>query len=102
MRATVLYGAGDVRVENVPDARLIEPSDALVTVSRACICGSDLWPYQLMQPGEPPRRMGNEAIGAVEAVGSGVRTLKFADAAVMPFAYSAAPCAFSTEGRHTS
>src|SRR6266700_1921979 len=76
MRATVLYGAGDIRVENVPDARLIEPTDALVTVSRACICGSDLWPYQLMQPGEPPRRMGHEAIGVVEAVGSGVRTLK--------------------------
>ena len=54
MRATVLYGAGDVRVENVPDARLIEPTDALVAVSRACICGSDLWPYKLMQPGEPP------------------------------------------------
>src|SRR5947199_365748 len=69
MRATVLYGAGDVRVENVPDARLNEPTDALVTVSRACICGSDLWPYQLMQPGEPPRRMGHEAIGVVGAVG---------------------------------
>src|SRR5947207_2354116 len=65
MRATVLYGAGDVRIENVPDARLIEPTDALVTVSRACICGSDLWPYKLMQPGEPPRRMGHEAIGVV-------------------------------------
>src|SRR3989442_1343338 len=76
MRATVLYGAGDVRIEHVPDARLIEPTDALVTVSRACICGSDLWPYKLMKPGEPPRRMGHEAIGVVEAVGSGVRTLK--------------------------
>src|SRR2546422_533390 len=67
MRATVLYGAGDVRVENVPDARLIESTDALVTVSRACICGSDLWPYKLMKPGEPPRRMGHEAIGFDDA-----------------------------------
>src|SRR5438874_1725012 len=102
MRATVLYGAGDVRVENVPDARLIEPTDALVTVSRACICGSDLWPYQLMQPGEPPRRMGHEAIGVVEAVGSGVRTLKIGDVVVMPFAYSDVTCAFCYEGLHTS
>src|SRR5216110_3101588 len=102
MRATVLYGAGDVRVENVPDARLIEPTDALVTVSRACICGSDLWPYQLMQPGEPPRRMGHEAIGVVEAVGSGVRTLKVGDVVVMPFAYSDGTCAFCHEGLHTS
>src|SRR2546426_440992 len=76
MRATVLYGAGDVRIESVPDARLIEPTDALVTVSRACICGSDLWPYKLMEPVETGRRMGHEAIGVVEAVGSGVRTAK--------------------------
>src|SRR5437773_7120014 len=102
MRATVLYGAGDVRVENVPDARLIEPTDALVAVSRACICGSDLWPYKLMQPGEPPRRMGHEAIGVVEAVGSGVHTLKVCDVGVMPFAYSDGTCAFCHEGLHTS
>ena len=102
MRATVLYGAGDVRVENVPDARLIEPTDALVAVSRACICGSDLWPYKLMQPGEPPRRMGHEAIGVVEAVGSGVHTLKVGDVVVMPFAYSDGTCAFCHEGLHTS
>src|SRR5437667_519944 len=102
MLATVLYGPGDVRVENVPDARLIEPTDALVTVSRACICGSDLWPYKLMQPGEPPRRMGHEAIGVVEAVGSSVRTLKAGDVVVMPFAYSDGTCAFCHEGLHTS
>src|SRR5437660_11495774 len=102
MRATVLYGAGDFRVENVPDAHLLEPTDALVTVSRACICGSDLWPYQLMQPGEPPRRMGHEAMGVVEAVGSGVLTLKVGDVVVMPFAYSDGTCAFCHEGLHTS
>jgi threonine dehydrogenase-like Zn-dependent dehydrogenase len=43
MRATLMYGAGDVRVEDVPDARLIESTDALVRVTRAAICGSDLW-----------------------------------------------------------
>src|SRR5437870_1836685 len=102
MRATVLYGAGDVRIERVPDARLIEPTDALIAVTRACICGSDLWPYKLMKPGEPPRRMGHEAIGVVEAVGSGVRTLKAGDVVVMPFAYSDGTCAFCHEGLHTS
>src|SRR5947207_951701 len=102
MRATVLYGPGDVRVEKVLDARLIEPTDALVAVSRACICGSDLWPYKLMKPGEPPRRMGHEAIGVVEAVGSGVRTLKVGDVVVMPFAYSDGTCTFCHEGLHTS
>src|SRR5438128_2558968 len=102
MRPTVRYGVEDVRHENVPDARLIEPTDALVAVTRACICGSDLWPYKLTEPGETGRRMGHEAIGIVEAVGSGVRTLKVGDVAVMPFAYSDGTCVFCHEGLHTS
>jgi threonine dehydrogenase-like Zn-dependent dehydrogenase len=53
MRATLIYGAGDVRVEDVPDAALREPTDALVRVLRACICGSDLWPYGSMAPAQP-------------------------------------------------
>ena len=52
MRATVMFGAGDVRIESVPDASIIEPTDAVVTVTRACICGSDLWPYQKMEQSE--------------------------------------------------
>src|SRR2546427_4079746 len=102
MRAAVLYGAGDVRIENVPDARLIEPTDALVAVSRACICGSDLWPYKLMEPVEAGRRMGHEAIGVVEAVGADVHTVKAGDVVVMPLAYSDGTCAFCHEGLHTS
>ena len=102
MRATVLYGKGDVRIEKVPDPRLIEPTDALVTVSRACICGSDLWPYNLMEPTATGRRMGHEAIGVVEAVGAGVRTLKAGNLVVMPFAFSDGSCAFCHEGLHTS
>src|SRR6266571_1526839 len=102
MRTTVLYGAGDVRIESVPDARLVEPTDALVAVTRACICGSDLWPYQLMEPVETGRRMGHEAIGVVEAVGADVRTLKAGDVVVMPFAYSDGTCVFCHEGLHTS
>src|SRR5437773_452243 len=102
MRATVLYGAGDVRIENVPDARLIAPTDALLAVRRACICGSDLWPYKLMEPVETGRRMGHEAIGVVEAVGADVRTLKAGDVVVMPFAFSDGTCVFCHEGLHTS
>ena len=74
MRATVMYGAGDVRVENVPDAQIIKPTDALVRVTRACICGSDLWPYKSMEPTESGVVMGHEAVGVVESVGSEVRT----------------------------
>ena len=102
MRATVMYGAGDVRIENVPDARPIEPTDALVVVTRACVCGSDLWPYNLMEPSETGRRMGHEAIGVVEAVGADVRTMKVGDVVLMPFAYSDGTCVFCHEGIHTS
>jgi hypothetical protein len=102
MRATLLYGAGDVRVENVPDARIVEPTDALITVTNACICGSDLWPYKSMEPSEVGRPIGHEAVGVVEAVGADVRTLKVGDVVVMPFAYSDGSCVFCHEGLHTS
>src|SRR5438477_6702156 len=102
MRATVMFGAGDVRIENVPDARLIESSDALVAVSRAAVCGSDLWPYKTMEHSEAGRRMGHEAIGIVEAVGADVRTMKVGDLVAMPFAYSDGTCVFCHEGLQTS
>jgi threonine dehydrogenase-like Zn-dependent dehydrogenase len=102
MRATVMFGAGDVRIEKVPDARLVEPTDAVVTVTRACICGSDLWPYKAMEQSEKGRVMGHEAIGVVESVGSDVRTIKRGDLVVMPFAFSDGTCAFCHEGLNTS
>ena len=76
MRATVMHGAGDVRIENIPDATVVEPTDAVVRVTRACICGSDLWPYRTLERSETGRVIGHEAIGVVEAVGEDVRTLK--------------------------
>jgi len=102
MRATVMHGAGDVRVETVPDARLIEPTDALVAVTRAAICGSDLWPYRTMEPSETGRRMGHEFIGVVEAVGADVRTVKAGDVVVAPFLVSDGTCVFCREGLPTS
>jgi threonine dehydrogenase-like Zn-dependent dehydrogenase len=102
VHATVMYGAGDVRIENVADARLIEPTDALVTVSRSAICGGDLWPYNQMEPSDTGLRMGHEAVGVVEAVGAEVRTLKAGNVVVMPSAYSDGTCAFCQEGLHTS
>src|SRR5512143_3850094 len=102
MRATVMYRAGDVRIETVPDARVIEPTDAIVVVSRACICGSDLWPYKTMERSDTGRRMGHEAIGVVEAVGADVHTLRVGDVVVMPFAYSDGTCVFCHEGLQSS
>jgi threonine dehydrogenase-like Zn-dependent dehydrogenase len=98
MRATVMYGAGDVRIENVRDAYLIDPTDALVRVTRAGICGSDLWPYKSMPPSETGRRMGHEFIGFVEAVGKDVNTIKAGDLVVSPFLWSDGTCVFCRRG----
>src|SRR5712691_7781813 len=98
MRATVMFGAGDVRIEHVPDARLIEPTDALVAVSRAAVCGSDLWPYKTMAHSDSGRRMGHEFIGVVEAVGADVQTVKAGDLVVSPFLWSDGTCVFCREG----
>jgi len=97
-----MHGAGDVRIETVPDARLIERTDALVVTTRACICGSDLWPYRSMEPSETGRRMGHEFIGVVEAVGSEVRTVKPGDVVIAPFVWSDGTCVFCREGLQTS
>jgi threonine dehydrogenase-like Zn-dependent dehydrogenase len=94
MRVTVMHRAGDVRIETVPDAHLIEPTDALMRVTEACICGSDLWPYNAMEHSETGQQMGHEAIGVVEALGGEVRMIKAGDLVVMPFVYSDGTCVF--------
>jgi threonine dehydrogenase-like Zn-dependent dehydrogenase len=68
MRATVMHKAGEVRIENVPDAAIQAATDAVIRIVRACICGSDLWPYN-GGPNVSGQRMGHEAIGIVEDVG---------------------------------
>lgn len=102
MRATIMYSAGDVRIENVPDASILEPTDVVVRITRACICGSDLWPYRGMEASEQGRSMGHEAIGIVEDIGAEVRTLQRGDAVIMPFACSDGTCEFCKEGLYTA
>jgi threonine dehydrogenase-like Zn-dependent dehydrogenase len=102
MRAAVIYGAGDVRVENVPDPIIKQPTDALVRVVRACICGSDLHPYNSMSPSDGPARIGHEFIGVVEGIGTDVSRVKKGDLVVAPFAFSDGTCVFCREGLHTS
>jgi hypothetical protein len=102
MRATVMYGAGDVRIENVSDPTIVEPTDALVRVTRACICGSDLWPYKTLEHNDTGRVMGHEAVGVVEAVGNDVRSVNVGDFVVMPFAFSDGTCEFCQDGLQTA
>ena len=102
MRAAVMHGAGDVLIEDAPDPLIVEPTDAVVRVTRACICGSDLWPYASMEPSEMGQSMGHEAVGVVEEVGGEVRRVRRGDVVVMPFAFSDGTCAFCHEGLHTA
>lgn len=76
MQGTLLYGPRDVRFEERPNPRIIEPTDALIRVTATCVCGSDLWPYRGIEPITQPTPMGHEYVGIVEEIGSEVRTIK--------------------------
>src|SRR5688500_10174544 len=76
MKGAVLYGPGDVRVEERPDPRIIEPTDAILRLSATCVCGSDLWPYRGVEPITGPTPMGHEYVGIVEEVGTAVRSIR--------------------------
>ena len=102
MRATLIYGAGDVRIGEVPDPQLQAPTDALVRVLRACICGSDLWPYGSKPAVEHGDRIGHEFLGVIEEVGSEVSGLRRGDVVVAPFVWSDGTCDFCREGLQTS
>lgn len=102
MRATVMYGAGDVRVETLPDPAIIEPTDAIVRSVRACICGSDLHPYHSMPATPQGAPMGHELIGVVEEAGPQVTNVAPGDFVIVPFAFSDNTCPYCREGFHTA
>ena len=102
MKATVYHGTRDVRLETVPDPSLREATDAIVRVTRAAICGSDLWFYRGIVEREPGERTGHEFVGIVEEVGSAVKTLEPGDAVIAPFAIGDGTCAYCRRGLQTS
>ena len=101
MRATIMLKAHDVRIDNIPDAAIQQSTDAVIRISRACICGSDLWPYN-GGPNVEGQRMGHEAIGVVVDVGPDVQRIKRGQVVIMPFADSDGTCIFCEEGLHTA
>lgn len=104
MKANIMYAAGDVRVEEVPNPQLHAPTDAILKVVAACICGSDLHPYHSMHAHEHGEgdAMGHEVIGRIEEMGSDVTGFKIGDLVVVPFAYGDNTCPFCQEGLMTS
>ncbi len=102
MRATVFYGPGDVRVEDVPDPRIEQPTDAIVRVVHACVCGSDLWSYRGISTKEPGARTGHEFLGIVDDVGADVTSVRRGDMVISPFTFSDGDCEFCNRGLQTS
>ncbi|MEH1057586.1 zinc-dependent alcohol dehydrogenase family protein [Micromonospora sp. CPCC 206171] len=102
MRATVIHGPNDIRVEEVPDAAVRHPTDAVVRVVTACICGSDLWAYRGVASRQPGQRIGHEFLGVVEATGADVTSVRAGDLVVAPFVWSDGVCDFCREGLPTS
>lgn len=102
MKATVYHGARDVRLENVPDPRIREDGDAIVRVTRAAICGSDLWFYRGVTQWTPGDRTGHEFVGVVEEAGDGVRNVRAGDYVIAPFVSSDGTCEFCRANLQTS
>jgi threonine dehydrogenase-like Zn-dependent dehydrogenase len=102
VRATQLNAVREIALEDVPDPTIHHPTDAIVTVVAACICGSDLHPYRGHQPTPFPKRIGHEFVGTVAATGRDVTTVKVGDFVIAPFAISDGTCPKCRNGVHTS
>jgi len=102
MQGTMLYGPRDVRFEERPDPEIIEPTDAILKLSAACVCGSDLWPYCGVDPVKQPIPMGHEYVGIVEEVGGAVRNIKPGQFVVGSFFASDNTCEICRSGYQSS
>ena len=102
MKAAVLHAPYDIRIEELADPQIAEPTDAIIRIAAACVCGSDLWPYRGIQGVDRPTPMGHEYCGVVEEVGREVRTIKPGQFVVGSFAASDNTCATCRYGYHSS
>jgi threonine dehydrogenase-like Zn-dependent dehydrogenase len=102
MRGAVFYARHDVRIEDRPDPRIVEPTDAIIRLSATCICGSDLWPYRGIEAIDAPAPMGHEYVGIVEEVGSDVQTIKPGQFVVGSFFTSDNTCEICRAGYQSS
>ncbi|MEZ0396677.1 MAG: zinc-dependent alcohol dehydrogenase family protein [Anaerolineales bacterium] len=102
MKGTVMYGPRDVRFEERPDPKIIEPTDAIIKLSAACVCGSDLWPYRGIDELKQPMPMGHEYVGIVQEVGSEVKHVRPGQFVVGSFFASDNTCEICQSGYHSS
>lgn len=102
MLGTVLYGAGDIRCEEVAEPKILKPTDAIIKLAASCVCGSDLWPYRGLQDMNGPQHMGHEYCGTVVEVGSEVKTVKTGQFVVGSFCLSDNTCPHCRNGFQSS
>lgn len=102
MKATFLYGANDVRVDDVSKPGILKQTDAIIRSVMACVCGSDLWDYYSKEPSTQGVAKGHEVIGVVEEIGSDVKTIKVGDLVVVPFVASCGSCDYCLAKQYTS
>lgn len=98
MRAAIFHGPFDIQVEQIPDAAILEPTDAVVQITHACICGTDLWPYRGLGPYQPGWQIGHEWMGIVRDIGPEVRTLKRGDRVIASYDFCDGTCEFCRKG----
>ena len=98
MRGVVMHAAGDIRVEDREVPHVIEPTDAVIKLEAACVCGSDLWPYRGISPVDEARPMGHEYVGTVVEVGDEVKNVKVGDFVVGSFCLSDNTCEICEDG----
>ncbi|WP_403024259.1 zinc-dependent alcohol dehydrogenase family protein [Salinibacterium sp. GXW1014] len=102
MRATMIHGERDVRLEEVPEPTILTPRDAIVRVVAACVCGSDLWSYRGVEKVREPRPIGHEFIGVVEDTGTEVSHIAVGDFVIAPFYHCDNTCVNCRNGVTTS
>jgi threonine dehydrogenase-like Zn-dependent dehydrogenase len=102
MLGTILYRPGDVRCEEVPEPKILHPTDAIIRLAASCICGSDLWPYRGLNDVTAPLAMGHEYCGIVEEVGSAVTTVRPGQFVVGSFCISDNTCPLCRFGFQSS
>lgn len=102
MRVAVMSAPGEVHVENHPEPRILEPTDAIVRPTATCVCGSDLWPYRGIEALDKPRPMGHEYAGIVEEVGPAVTAIRAGQFVVGSFFASDNTCEICRAGYQSS
>jgi threonine dehydrogenase-like Zn-dependent dehydrogenase len=102
MRGTIIHAPGDVRLETVPDPKILTPTDAIVRLTATCVCGSDLWDYRGINDVSGPTPMGHEYVGIVEEIGDAVATIRPGQFVIGSFFASDNTCSICQAGYQTS